>query len=397
MTHIEFVSSPRPTVGVEMELELINRDTRELVSGAHEILGEMNSSHGEAGHPKAKKELLQSTVEIITGICETAAEVQADLAATMAELREHTEPRNLEICCSGTHPFSDPALQEISPDPRYLRLVNDMQWPARQMQIFGIHVHVGVRSGEKAIAMVNALSAYIPHFLALSASSPYWMGHDTGMASWRSKVFEGLPTAGPPWLLSGWPQFEQVMDTLISSQTIKTIREVWWDIRPHPGFGTVEIRVCDGIPTLREIGVVAALSQCLVHQFDVMIDRGYTLPTPRAGLVRENKWRAARHGLDASIIVDEGGTTVPLRKAVRELVEDLTPVAARLGCTSELRGAIEIMERGSSYIRQREVVAAGGSLADVVDSLIAELHADMPAPRSAVLEAVGKQAVAAGD
>ena len=118
MTHIEFVSSPRPTVGVEMELELINRDTRELVSGAHEILGEMNSSHGDGGHPKAKKELLQSTVEIITGICETAAEVQADLAATMAELREHTEPRNLEICCSGTHPFSDPALQEISPDPR---------------------------------------------------------------------------------------------------------------------------------------------------------------------------------------------------------------------------------------------------------------------------------------
>jgi carboxylate-amine ligase len=394
MTHIEFVSSPRPTVGVEMELELINRDTRELVSGAHEILGEMNAAHGDAGHPKAKKELLQSTVEIITGICETAAEVKADLAATMAELRGHTESRNLELICSGTHPFSDPARQEISPDPRYLRLVHDMQWPAKQMQIFGIHVHVGVRSGEKAIAMVNALSAYIPHFLALSASSPYWMGHDTGMASWRSKVFEGLPTAGPPWLLSGWPQFEQLMDTLISSHTIKTIREVWWDIRPHPSFGTVEIRVCDGIPTLREIGVVAALSQCLVHQFDVMIDRGYTLPTPRAWLVRENKWRAARHGLDASIIVDEGGTTVPLRQAIRELVEDLTPIATRLNCTTELRGTLDIMDRGSSYIRQREVVEAGGSLPDVVDSLIAELQADMPAPRAAVLEALGKPVAA---
>ncbi|MGA8634820.1 MAG: glutamate--cysteine ligase [Candidatus Dormiibacterota bacterium] len=397
MTHIEFVSSPRPTVGVEMELELINRDTRELVSGAHEILGEMNAGYGDAGHPKAKKELLQSTVEIITGICETASDIKADLAATMAELREHSERRNLELICSGTHPFSDPALQEISPDPRYLRLVSDMQWPAKQMQIFGIHVHVGVRSGEKAIAMVNALSAYIPHFLALSASSPYWMGHDTGMASWRSKVFESLPTAGPPWILSGWPQFEQLMDTLISSQTIKTIREVWWDIRPHPGFGTVEIRVCDGIPTLREVGVMAALSQCLVHQFDTMIDRGYTLPTPRAWLVRENKWRAARHGLEASIIVDEGGTTVPLRQAIRELVEDLTPVAARLGCITELRGALDIMDRGSSSIRQREVVEAGGSLVDVVDSLIAELHADMPAPRSAVLEAVGKQVLAAAD
>ena len=397
MTLIEFVSSPRPTIGVEMELELIDHDSRELVKGAHEILTEMGEPFGEAGHPKAKKELLQSTVEIITGICENAGAAVADLAATMAELRQYTEPRNLDLICSGTHPFSDPALQEISPDPRYQRLVNDMQWPARQMQIFGIHVHVGVRSGEKAIAMVNALSAYIPHFLALSASSPYWMGHDTGMASWRSKVFEGLPTAGPPWQLSGWPQFEQLMDTLISSRTIKTIREVWWDIRPHPSFGTVEIRVCDGIPTLREIGVVAALSQCLVHQFDTMIDRGYTLPVPRAWLVRENKWRAARHGLDASIIVDEGGTTVPLRQAIRELVEDLTPVAARLGCIAELRGAMDIMERGSSYIRQREVVEAGGSLRDVVDGLIEELRSDSPAPRSQTLQAVGTRAVAAAD
>jgi YbdK family carboxylate-amine ligase len=397
MTHIDFVSSPRPTIGVEMELELIDRDSRELVKGAHEILTEMGEPHGELGHPKAKKELLQSTVEIITGICDNAAGAVADLAATMAELREHTDPRNLELICSGTHPFSDPALQEISPDPRYQRLVNDMQWPAKQMQIFGIHVHVGVRSGEKAIAMVNALSTYIPHFLALSASSPYWMGHDTGMASWRSKVFESLPTAGPPWQLSGWPQFEQLMDTLISSHTIKTIREVWWDIRPHPSFGTVEIRVCDGIPTLREVGVVAALSQCLVHQFDTMIDRGFTLPTPRAWLVRENKWRAARHGLDASIIVDENGTTVPLRHALRELVEDLTPVSARLGCTAELRGAIDIMERGSSYIRQREVVEGGGSLVDVVDSLVSELHNDVPIPRAAALEAVGARVVAAGD
>ena len=394
---IEFVSSPRPTIGVEMELELIDRDSRELVKGAHEILVEMGAAYGQAGHPKAKPELLQSTVEIITGICDTAGAARDDLAATLAELRTYTKSRNLDLICSGTHPFSDPARQEISPDPRYLRLVNEMQWPARQMQIFGIHVHVGVRSGEKAISMVNALSAYIPHFLALSASSPYWMGHETGMASWRSKVFESLPTAGPPWQLNGWPQFEQLMETLISSQTIKTIREVWWDIRPHPSFGTVELRVCDGIPTLREVAVVAALSQCLVHQFDVMIDRGYTLPIPRAWLVRENKWRAARHGLDASIIMDEGGTTVPLRQAIRELVEDLTPVATRLGCTAELRGAIDIMDRGSSYLRQREVVEAGGSLHDVVDSLIAELHADAPAERPAVLQAVGKPAVAAAD
>jgi len=378
---IQFASSPRPTIGVEVELELINRETRELVSGAQEILGEMQRKHPGGVHPKAKPELLQSTIEIITGICETAREARDDLGATLDELREHTERRGLTLMCSGTHPFTDPATQVITPDPRYERLVNEMQWPARQMQIFGIHVHVGVRSPDKAIAMVNALSSYIPHFLALSASSPYWMGHDTGMASWRSKVFESLPTAGPPWLLSGWPQFERLMATLIAAKTISTIREVWWDIRPHPGFGTIELRICDGIPTLREVAVIAALSQCLVQQFDMLLDRGYALPTPRAWLVRENKWRAARHGLDASIVLDEEGTTLPLRHAIEELVEELTPIATRLRCWEELRGAVEILQRGSSVVRQREVVAAGGSLHDVVDSLVDELRNDVPAPR----------------
>ncbi len=378
---INFASSQRPTLGVEVELQLINADSRELVSGAHEILTEMKSGFPDGVHPKAKAELLQSTVEIITGICRTVREARADLAATLEEVSTYTDREGLKLMCAGTHPFSDPATQQISPDPRYQRLVDEMQWPARQMQIFGIHVHVGVRSGEKAIAMVNALSAYIPHFLALSASSPYWMGHDTGLASCRSKVFEGLPTAGPPWQLADWAQFERLMDTLIAAGSISTIREVWWDIRPHPGFGTVELRICDGVPTLHEVAVLAALTQCLVHRFDVMIDRGYTLPFPRAWLVRENKWRAARYGMDASIIIDEAGNTVPLRESLTELVEDLMPVAKRLDCVDELRGILGIVERGPSYIRQREVVSAGGTLRDVVDSLITELATDTPAPR----------------
>jgi YbdK family carboxylate-amine ligase len=378
---ISFSSSPKPTLGIEVELELIDRESRELVSGAHEILTEMRQGHAGGVHPKAKPELLQSTVEIITGVCATVREGRADLQATLEEVTQYADARGLALMCSGSHPFTDPSTQEISPDPRYQRLVDEMQWPARQMQIFGIHVHVGVGSGEKAIAMVNALSAYIPHLLALSASSPYWMGHDTGLASCRSKVFEGLPTAGPPWQLSGWPQFERLMDTLIAAHTISSIREVWWDIRPHPGFGTIEMRVCDGIPTLSEVAVVAALTQCLVHRFDVLLDRGYTLPVPRAWLVRENKWRAARHGLDASIVTDEEGRTVPLREAITELVEDLHPIARRLGCAEELAGALSVVERGPSYLRQREVVAAGGSLRDVVDSLVQELRSDTPMQR----------------
>jgi carboxylate-amine ligase len=379
---IHFASSTGPSLGVEMELAIIDPDSRELVKGAHELLIEMGEGHGEGIHPKAKAELLQSTIEIITGICKNVAEARADLTATLDEVTGYTERRGLLLMCAGTHPFSNPVNQEITPNARYRRLVEETQWPARQMQIFGIHVHVGVRSGEKAIAMVNALSAFIPHFLALSASSPYWMGHDTGLASMRSKVFEGLPTAGPPWQLNGWAQFERFMDTLIAAQTIRTIREVWWDIRPHPGFGTVELRICDGIPTMREVAVMAALSQCLVHRFDMLIDRGYTLPVPQAWVVRENKWRAARHGIDASIIVDDNGATVPLRDAVAELVEELTPIARRLGCVAEVTDALAILERGPSYIRQREVVAAGGSLADVVDSLVAELRRDGPLPRA---------------
>jgi carboxylate-amine ligase len=377
---IHFASSAGPSLGVEMELAIIEPDSRELVKGAHELLIEMGEGHEEGIHPKAKAELLQSTIEIITGICKSVAEARADLTATLDEVTGYTERRGLLLMCAGAHPFSNPVNQEITPNARYRRLVEETQWPARQMQIFGIHVHVGVRSGEKAIAMVNALSAYIPHFLALSASSPYWMGQDTGLASMRSKVFEGLPTAGPPWQLNGWAQFERFMDTLIAARTIHTIREVWWDIRPHPGFGTVELRICDGIPTMREVAVMAALSQCLVHRFDMLIDRGYTLPVPKAWVVRENKWRAARHGIDASIIVDDNGATVPLRDAVAELVEELTPIARRLGCVAEVTDALAILERGPSYIRQREVVAAGGSLADVVDSLVAELRSDGPLP-----------------
>jgi glutamate---cysteine ligase / carboxylate-amine ligase len=382
---IDFRSSEGCSLGVEVELEIVDKETRELRSGASEVLPLLGGAHPNGEHPKAKHELLESTIEIITGICSTAEEARNDLTATLNELTPLMEERGLALMCSGTHPFSDWANQDISPNPRYAQLVEDMQWMARRLQIFGIHVHVGVRSPEKAVAIVNALCGYIPHFLALSASSPYWKGRDTGLASCRSKVFEGLPTAGLPYQLSGWDQFEQFMDTLISAKTIHTIREVWWDIRPHPGFGTVELRICDGLPTMGEIATVAAMSQCLVERLDTLIDRGYTLPVPRSWIIRENKWRAARYGLDAEIILDDKGRLQPIREAIEELVDELTPVARRLDCSEELRNALAVMERGPSYIRQREVVAAGGAMTDVVDSLVTELRTDRltPTPKPA--------------
>jgi carboxylate-amine ligase len=258
-----------------------------------------------------------------------------------------------------------------------------MQWMARRLQIFGVHVHVGIRSPEKAVPIVNALTSYVPHLLALSASSPYWMGRDTGLASSRSKIFEGLPTAGLPVQLADWGEFEQLMATLVASGTIETIREIWWDIRPHPGFGTVELRICDGLPTLQEIGAIAALSQCLVDQLNTQLDRGYQLPRPNIWVQRENKWRAARHGLDAELILDEHGTTRPLREAIAELVHDLRPLAERLGCAAELDDVTRILEVGASYERQRKVAADnGGDVRAVVDSLLAEMQAGHPGVRS---------------
>jgi carboxylate-amine ligase len=377
--HIEFSSSPRSSLGVEWELQLVDRDSRELASASGDILRELGAPHPDGEHPKAKHELFESTIEIITGVCQTVDQASADLAETLSEVTAAANERNLTPVCSGTHPFTDWQTQQVSDSARYRALIERMQWLARRLQIFGVHVHVGVRSQDKAIPIVNALTTYVPHLLALSASSPFWEGTDTGLASSRSKVFEGLPTAGLPYQLSGWDEFETYMDTLIATHTIESVREVWWDFRPHPGFGTVELRIFDGLPTLYEIGMVAAVSQCLVDQFDVQIDRGYTLPSPKGWIVRENKWRAARYGLDADIVVDRTGRTMPVREALRELVSELTPAAERLGCTEELHRVEEILKVGGSCQRQRRVAEDNnGDLRAVVDSLMVEMREGRP-------------------
>src|SRR2546423_2191488 len=374
---ILFHASERSSLGVEVELQIVDRTSRELRSGASAILQRLGNERGEP-HPKAKNELIESNIELITGICSTVAEARADLEGTLAEVVPVAEELGLALLCAGTHPFSDWAAQDITPDERYLRLVEEVQWPARRMAIFGIHTHVGVRSAEKAIAIANALTGYIPHFLALSASSPWFEGRDTGLASSRTKVFEGLPTAGLPQLLGTWEQFQELMTTLISAKAISSIREIWWDIRPHPNFGTVELRICDGIPTMTEIACVAALAQCLVEWMDSLIDRGYTLPCPKAWIVGQNKWRAARFGIEAEITVDEQGTLTPLQGAIADLVEELAPVARRLGCEKELDHAPRILDPRPGYLRPRPRVDAGGNLVDVVDGLIGELRSDEP-------------------
>jgi carboxylate-amine ligase len=264
----------------------------------------------------------------------------------------------------------------MAPSQRYSELVEQIQWPARRLQTMATHVHVGLRDADRAMPIVNALATYLPHLLGLTASSPYWSGIDTGLASCRSVVFGALPNTGPPPGLPDWKSFEDYMDTQLRAGTIRTIKEVWWDVRPHPDFGTIETRIADAVPTFREVGMLAAIVQCLVQLFDAQLDRGYQLPSRSSWVIRDNKWRATRYGLDAVVITDDSGATAPLRDEVFELLRDLEPVAWRLGCVEELAVASEVLEYGASSERQRAVHAADADLTSVVDALVTEFAED---------------------
>ncbi|MFQ6103436.1 MAG: glutamate--cysteine ligase [Candidatus Glassbacteria bacterium] len=369
---IVFNSSPRPTIGVELELQILDPETGKLVCGAPRIL-EMYPDQ-----KWVKPELIESTIELNTGICETAAEVRKDLGEKLKDLWKTCGKLGYNLAMAGTHPYSSWSEQSITPNERYQKLVDRVQWPARRLMIFGLHVHIGVGSGEKAIAIFNSLTTFIPHLLALSASSPYWMNEDTGMASVRVKVFESLPTAGLPYRLINWAEFTRFMKTLIGAGAITSIREVWWDLRPHPGFGTVEIRVCDGLPTLTEVVSLAAFIQALVVWLGEQYDEGIYLPIHRHWIVRENKWRAARWSTDARIIVDENGGQRLLAEDIEELLTHLIPVARTLKGEEEILGIRDIVRDGPSYSRQRRVFKQTGDLKAVVDSLVTELKENRP-------------------
>jgi len=374
---VQFQASAGASLGIEVELALVDADKGGLLCIAPEVLADVSAPYESGEHPKIKKELFECTVEVITGVCRTVAEARADLAASMREVQSAAAPLGAGIIGAGLHPFSPWHELTRSHGERYDRLVETIAWPARRLVTHGVHVHVGVRSGDKAVATVNALSGYLPIFLALSASSPYWHGQDTGLASTRTKIFEAMPTTGLPPHLESWNDFNVFLDTMITAGSIETVREVWWDIRPHPGYGTVELRMCDAMPTLRETSAMAALAQCLVKSFDEMIDRGESPPVPREWVRRENKWRATRWGVEADLVVDDEGHTRSLVDVVDDLVEDLAPVAAELECSAELADLVWIARNGPSYVRQRHMVAAGAGFDDVVAALREELWQDV--------------------
>jgi glutamate---cysteine ligase / carboxylate-amine ligase len=375
---VDFHASERSSLGVEVELQLVDVETGELVGAAPGVLAELSARHGLEEHPRIKAELYQCTLEVITGICDTVAEARSDLEEGIAEIRTVIDPLGVDLMSAGLHPFTPWQSQERSVGERYDAIVERIQWPAKRLITHGVHYHVGVRSAEKSIQITNALATMLPVFLALSTSSPFWHGDDTGLESARTKVFESLPSTGLPPNLADWAEFERFMTSLINAGAMTTIREVWWDIRPHPNFGTVELRMCDAMPTMTETCALAALAQCAVARYDELLDRGYRLPTERDWVLRENKWRAARHGLDASMVVDSTGRTRPITNLIEEAVEELMPFARRLDCADELEGVHAILATGTSARRQRQVLEEHGDLRDVVRALRAEFATDTP-------------------
>ena len=346
----------------------------DLVGRAPELLSALEEESADERHT-VTGELLTNTIEVTSGVGDSVAHAVDDIANAISAVRAATDPAGIELLSAGSHPFAQWYDQRVTDKTRYHSLIERTQWWGRNMMIWGIHVHVGVDDQRKVFPIINALAGFLPHLQALAASSPFWAGERTGYASNRALVFQQLPTAGLPWPLQDWSQFESYLDDMVRTGVMADATEVRWDIRPAPRWGTIEVRACDGLSTLPELAAVASLVQVLVESFSRRIDEGRPLPQMPAWFHRENKWRAARYGVDARVIVDADGTQRPVREHLRETLDELAPVAVDLGCMREFASIGDILDRGASYARQLAVAdAAGGDLSAVVHHLIREFR-----------------------
>ncbi len=374
LVKLEFAPSARSTVGLEWEIMLADPATGDLVGRAPELLAALEAESADERHT-VTGELLTNTIEVTSGIGDSVAHAVDDIANAIAAVRSATDPAGIELLSAGSHPFAQWYDQAVTDKTRYHTLIERTQWWGRNMMIWGIHVHIGVEDQRKVLPIINALSAYLPHLQALSASSPFWAGERTGYASNRALVFQQLPTAGLPWPLRDWSEYESYLADMVRTGVMADATEVRWDIRPAPRWGTIEIRACDGLSTLPELAALAALVQVLVEHLSRQLDEGRTLAGMPAWFHRENKWRAARYGLDARVIVDAEGTQRPVREHVAEILEELAPIAVELGCVREFASVGTILEGGASYERQLTIAnATGGDLPAVVQHLIREFR-----------------------
>ncbi|AJM77555.1 glutamate--cysteine ligase [Rathayibacter toxicus] len=371
---ISFAASHRSTLGIEWEVAIVDRHSGNLANVADVVLAELGGSDGTA-HPQITGELLRNTVELVSGVHTTVRSAVADLRNQLSQVREITDSLDMDLICSGTHPFSQWYDQVITDKERYHRLIDRTQWWGRNMMIWGVHVHVGIERRDKILRILNSLLNYYPHLQALSASSPFWGGANTGYASNRALMFQQLPTAGLPPQLQAWTDYEEYVDDMMRTGVINDHTEVRWDIRPSPQWGTLEMRACDTLSSAEEIGAVAALIQCLVEHLSRQLDAGDDLPVMQPWYVRENKWRAARYGLDAEIILDAAGTERPVTEDIRHLLIMLTPIAEQLDCAAELAEVELILSGGASYQRQLHTASRNdGDLTAVVRALAQELR-----------------------
>lgn len=377
--NIPFAKSARSTLGVEWELALVDRDSGDFRQVAETVLEAVRPADGK-DHPNIKQELLRNTVEIATGVCQSVAEAGADLTRSLDEIHAVADPLRVDLMCAGTHPFGQSSGQQVTDRPHYQEIMNRTQWWGRQMLIYGVHVHVGIEDREKVLPILRAMLTVFPHLQALSASSPFWGGEDTGYASNRALLFQQLPTAGLPLQFREWHGFESYISDMVKTGVVADVAGIHWDIRPAPAFGTIEVRVCDGIPNLHELLGVAALIQCLVEHFSTLLDQGRPLPAVPSWFAHENKWRSARYGMDAIIILDAEGNEQLVTEALEKLLRDLEPTAQRLGCADELSDLQLTLRKGASYQRQRAVARRhNGDLRPVVAHLVEEMRAGRPA------------------
>lgn len=350
MNDLQFISQGHLTLGVEIEVQLIDEKTLNLVPSAIEILQKI-------GNPqRVKPEIFQSMLEINSGICGDVHDIKSDLLPTIANFYDVC--RDLRVYCSttGTHPFANYSERVLYPSERYFTLIDRNQWIARRLSIFGLHVHLGMRSQEDCITFMNFFQHFLPHLVALSASSPFWQSNNTGLASSRLTVFEASPTSGHSQCISSWSEFEDQYSSLKKCGAINSTKDLWWDMRPCPHYGTLEIRICDGMATLHELLGITAFIHSLAHWFNGLSERerktlSYSQPLP-LWLIRENKWRALRYGLDMEIITSPCGATQSIIDDIKSLTQLLKPVTDRLGYDEYMRYIEMIISRGNSAQRQ---------------------------------------------
>jgi carboxylate-amine ligase len=370
-----FGTSDQYTLGVEEEYMLLDPESLDLVQHIDTVLA---SIEGDELEPRVGAELMQSVIEIATPVCHTPADVERELRKLRRYVGGVARGHGLRFGSAGTHPFSLFERQRITARDRYRTLVDQLQYIARRELIFGMHVHVAVDDPEKAIQVVNGLLAHLPQLLALSASSPFWRGEATGLSSSRQMVFAAFPRSGPPPRFRDYADYAEVVGQLERTGCIADYTHIWWDIRLHPRLGTVEIRICDAVTRIDDAVAIAAYCQALVKLYSERYDAGREIPSYHRILTTENKWLAARYGLEAPVMDLATGrrNRTPVAQLIRRTLRDLEPHARELGGERELEGIRDLLARGNAADAQRRIFNANRDIVEVVREIAAASEVD---------------------